>query len=501
MNHGGIFGTPLFWVPLRDEDLPECLSSNLSELLNRVTLILDQFKPAELEHIVGKRQSPIRNGIHDLASNKEIWRDLVNDEVIRMTRAVHELRSSIERTHDQLPERLLQLRHAAQFGTNEAAEKAINELLEQPAGQRDPFIWILRGWLCLERQDPEAAKSAFVQAYLRSEGVLHAEASRLIADIECENNDPESAYQTLRRVDDTDPTVKFDLLRYAILTGRKSEVKEIIELLVPGWPLSILGLFSDPSILAQAPIWRPALDGTVAALIVDAREESLQWARSLHEAAECLRQVDPSLILPAKLLAHAEKARTLAEGTDAFTAAWVLGEARRGMANVAGTARSTLRGWVRAAHTESLHVQDQLELQLGSRREEIDCVRTQTVPYDPSDQREFGFATISWSAAALSGCLFLAGRPWWAASFIALVTISICGARMYRTRQDGQRALLRERQQQEDVAQRIADIEASFALESAALTERATELHKSLQRADATMRLLENWPHDFRKVA
>ncbi len=501
MNHGGIFGTPLFWVPLRDEDLPGCLSSNLSELLNRVTLILDQFKPPELERLVGKRQSPIRKGIHDLPSNNEIWRDLVNDEVIRMTRVVHELRSLIEGAHDQLPERLLQLRHAAQFGTNEAAERAINELLEQPAGQRDPFIWILRGWLCLERQDSEAAKSAFVQAYLRSEGVLHAEASRLIAAIESKHNDPESAYQTLRRVDDSDPTVKFEHLRYAILTGRKSEVKDIIERLVPIWPLSILGLFGDPSILAQAPLWRPALDGIAATLIVDARQESIQWVRSLNEAAECLRQVDPSLTLPAKLLANAEKARTLAEGTDAFAAAWVISEARRGMVNVAGTARSTLRGWVRAAHTESLHVQNQLELHLSRRQEEIDGVRPPFVLSDPSDQREFGFATIWWSVAALIGCLFLAGRPWWAASFMTLASLTICGARMYRTRKDGQRARLQERHQQEEVAQRIADIEASLEAESVELTERATELRRSLQQADATMRLLENWPYDFRHAA
>lgn len=500
MNHGGIFGTPLFWVPLRDEDLPGCLSSNLSELLNRVRLILDQFKPADQEHIVGKRQSPIRNGIHDLASNKEIWRDLVNDEVIRMTRVVHELRSVTEATHAQLPERLQQLRHAAQFGTNETAEKAINELLEQPAGQRDPFIWILRGWLCLERRGLDAAKSAFVQAYLRSEGILHAEASRLIAAIESQDNDPESAYQTLRRVDNTDPTVKFELLRYAILTGRKAEAKEIIERLVPEWPLSILGLFSDPSILAQAPIWRPALDGIAAALIVDARQESLQWSRSLNEAAECLRQVDGNLTLPAKLLSNAENTRTLAQRADVFTAAWVIGESRRGMVNVAGTARSTLRGWVRAAHAESLQVQDQLELHLGSRKEDIDCVRTLCVPSDPSDHREFRFATIALSTSAFSGLLLIAGRPWWAASLMVLATIAVGGVQMVRTRKNEQRAILQELQQ-EEIARQVADIEARLDAESAELTVRATDLRRSLQRADATMRLFENWPHDFRQAA
>ena len=507
---GRFFDTPQFQLYLQysGEGEPEAfVRKGLTASLGWIQSMLSQLPDDQAEKLFGGRRSQIRIGLQKLAKRESVWQDLLDEETRRIRLINDRIREASQDSLARMPDRQRELREYAESalceGSKAATEKAqdaITELLDQPIGRRDAFTQMLNGWLQHFNGDLESAKSAFTQACLCSEGVLFDEASRLLATVQVSLGDIDGALKTLHRVNFPDFAMQYETLKLVVLNDRVTESQELLQSLIPVWPVAILGLYSDQAVLAKAADWRPTLEQVATQMQFAARESTLHWSRSIEEATRTLRLVDTGLELPVGRLKELEVAKKYAAISDVFVAQWVSTEAQRGMANVSGAARSVLRGALRSLQDTSLRAERELASMREWKDERIRNLQATPagVPPDPPSLHQ----RVVWIGLAVIvsvGLTFL--MPW----FMAAMPVVLALASTLVVRHNHVRALAtferREVERQEAIASEIQALESAYFEDAAEFLQIAQNARRRIQQADASIELFDNWPSDFRIAA
>lgn len=131
------------------------------------------------------------------------------------------------------------------------AMRLLQEVIKNPIGNQDYVSWFQIGWLRWKHTDliTEAEEAFYRAARLSaSEGNLyHVLSTRHLAYMQYLQDRHEDAYQTIRRIVDTelDNHVLFDAARYAAKTGRRDESLSYLDRSIDRVPTTIISMFSE----------------------------------------------------------------------------------------------------------------------------------------------------------------------------------------------------------------------------------------------------------------
>lgn len=463
--HGGYFRTSEYRLALflLTPDVPEAerfIKASLRNSFERIGNLLNMLPPEQENYLLGDHTSPIRLGLErliavsstlsgegkldsSLEETKKVLLDLIDDEAIRIIESNRAIRLASAKRVDRMPERLQKSRSLGEQALTRFliegqldeddwirdANNYLDEVLQQPVGQRDPYTWLLYGWLNQRKDHREIAQNAFLQACLSASAdrdILFVEANRILAGSQMDAGSYEAAYQTLLKVPapHSDPTVTTDLLRAAIGCDRVDESRALVAELIPQWPLALLGMYSDPDILDKANTWRNGLELVADGIVKNGKQQVAHWQKTNLELQTSLTELEPGLELPVANSTAVNSMEACMAQPDVFSAHWVVSEARRGAENSVDAAKLVVKNCVKEKQVR-LH-------QISARIDEVKALKAQqlsqlssTKYHEQSAQRQLLGLNVA-DDRAQSGCMLSAGLG--CAGYAAYFTVCFISA-------------------------------------------------------------------------
>ncbi len=381
-------------------DVPEAerfIKTSLRQSLERVGTMLNSLPPEQEGYLLGEMNSPVRQSIERMLSisgtlsgeakvdpaledSRRMLLDLIDDEAIRIIESNRAIRVASNKKIDRMPDRLQKSRALAEQALTryllepqldeedwlKDASNYLDEVLQQPVGQRDCYTWLLNGWLNLRRDNRDGAQNSFLQACLAASAdrdILFVEANRILARGQMDNGAFEAAYQTLIKIPptNTDPLVTYDQLCAAIGADRVDEARSLIAKLCMEWPVGVLGVYGDQELLAKATSWRGSLEIAANSLVSEAKRSLQLWQKTNLEAQTKLSDLHSGLELPSTTVNSFSSLDTAMQRSDMLLAAWVRGEAQRGLMNSLDAARLVCKNYIKECQLAVHRVQNKMD--------------------------------------------------------------------------------------------------------------------------------------------
>jgi hypothetical protein len=321
--------------------------------------------------LLGPDDDPIRRGIVRMTKvakgitgnvkldpsqlgTKAILLDIFDDAITRNLQEFLALTAAAGKSLTGMPERLQKNRSLAEeamqgfcLGSStesldlvSIAKQRLEEVLEQPIGQRDGYAWLLSGWINFCRDGyRDAAQSDFIQASLiggKTQNAIFIEANRMLAWLQYTGGHFEAAYQTIQKVlmVTTSQEVKVDALRYAVMAGRDQDAVALFTDAISTHPIALLAILSEQDLLARCGGLLGAGKTAMARLVSNARNDLNAWGKTIDHLTEILEQVGSSRQIPTNVVTRFDNLSQSLEDTDIFHAWWVSGESKRGKEQV-----------------------------------------------------------------------------------------------------------------------------------------------------------------------
>lgn len=392
------------------EDLERFVRLSVHHAMERAHAHISMLTAGQETTTLGEASSPLRAGLFRIISVsgvlsgeakpdpsqqkiRDVVLDLAEDEINSLETWFQELRQASNRRLERMPDRLQKYRGLAEQALNRflvegdldqddwlrEARSHVEDVLEQPVGQRDPYTWMLYAWIALRRDQRETAQHAFLQACLASSGerdALFFEANRCLALMQFESGAFESAFQTLQKggLSPTDPTLLLDLLTAAIAADRLDDTVALVHQTFRSWPLIGLALFSEPALLTKAAHWRRAIEAASDAIVSDAKVAASKWRRSVERMQRSLEAFDSGLRLDVTVTGKVEALTEGLEELDPFFGGWLIREAEAGEDEVQRAGAAAMQRAVRDAQLELIEAQKHVEELKAWRKSLVDQI-------------------------------------------------------------------------------------------------------------------------------
>lgn len=193
---------------------------------------------------------------------------------------------------------------------------------DNPIGKQDYVSWFQIGYLRWKHLgDLAQAEEAFRRAVRLSEpsaDQYFSESVRHLAHIRYLQHAPQEALEILRRIEDKSPDaeVRYELARYAAVSGRPEEAISWLERAIEAKPTTILAMFVEPDFSGM----RDLLEGLAARLLTRAQKTTAvildRWASVTAHIQMCAREAELVIEMPPRLVSEVEdrKRRSVSAG-------------------------------------------------------------------------------------------------------------------------------------------------------------------------------------------
>lgn len=361
-------------------DLDSFYRHQFQLLMGDVQATLALLPEAAERTLLGPEDDPIRRGIvrmnkvaKGIASNakvdpsqistKAILLDLFDEIITRNQREFLAINAAAGKSLSGMPERLQKNRtlaedalHGFLMGSSTdtldlvaIAKQRLDEVLEQPIGQRDGYSWLLSGWInCCREGYRDVAQSDFLQASLiggKNQDAIFVEANRMLAWLQYGNGNFEAAYQTIQKVQmfSASPEIQLDALRYAVMAGREQDAIAIFTTTLSTNPIALLAILSEQDLLARCGGLLSSGKTVMSRLVATARTDLNVWGKTIDHLSSTLESIGSSRSIPVAVMTRYDHLSQSLDDTDIFHAWWVSGESKRAKEQVEAEVMKSLQ--------------------------------------------------------------------------------------------------------------------------------------------------------------
>lgn len=445
----------VYFLAPTPQEIEQFQKQSLYRSIEAMTRCLQSQSSADADQLIGPSGSLVREGLRQIVAAspiligatqvegathwaKTVLLDTVESECNRLEASLRSLRHAASRKLESMPDRLQKARalaeeamyHALLDGESDRhhwlreAESRIEEVLEQPVGQRDPFSWLLQGYLLhLRDRNIDSGQAAMLQACLASgkeHDAVFLEAIRTLAHFQARNGAFEAAFQTFQRANGAIPEcMEAEALIYAAGANRGDEMRILAANLASRWPIGLVGIYGHELALEHGATFRGALDESSRFIVQNAKTGLQQWEQLAERLQVRLTAIDENLELPVAITSAQSYLTDVLEQPDLFTASWTIAESDRGRQDTIAATAQLARTALTQLQTEMSELGRTVEKVKEWREQMIEGIRQSRTHQEYAERRRLGLTKDEDKAQA--GCMMgsSVGCMGFAAYFVA----------------------------------------------------------------------------------